>query len=179
MFRCERPEKRAGHRKPAPFLTVSATRFVPDTLPDTGEPALARVSLKVSGCPAEIQPTSRMRTHARACARPHMNTHTSCNGHPDTFNAGAALRCPVPKFVADTAGHPVKVADTMSEKPMRQAMPTVAGWIDELREAFGAEAIDASIRAGLRGEPSKFHAREGAHELGTAFEPATRVEPAQ
>lgn len=60
---------------------------------------------------------------------------------------------------------------------MRQAMPTVAGWIDELREAFGAESIDASIRAGLRGELNRFHAREGAHELGTAFEKTRRVEP--
>lgn len=73
--------------------------------------------------------------------------------------------------------------ERMSEerKPghMRQAMPTVAGWIDELRAAFGAEAIDESIRAGLRGEPNRFCAREGAHELGTAFEKTRRVEPCE
>lgn len=61
---------------------------------------------------------------------------------------------------------------------MRQAMPTVAAWIDELRAAFGAEAIDTSIRAGLRGAPNRFHARERGHELGTAFEATRRVEPA-
>lgn len=59
---------------------------------------------------------------------------------------------------------------------MRQAMPTVAGWIDELRAEFGAEAIDASIRAGLRGEPNRFRAREGELEIGTAFEETRRVE---
>jgi hypothetical protein len=52
------------------------------------------------------------------------------------------------------------------KKPLRQAMPTVAGWIDELRAAFGAQAIDAAIRAGLDGQPT-FHAREAGHEVGT------------
>lgn len=52
------------------------------------------------------------------------------------------------------------------KKPLRQAMPTVAGWIDELRAAFGARAIDAAIRAGLDGQPT-FHAREAGHEVGT------------
>ena len=53
---------------------------------------------------------------------------------------------------------------------MREAMPTVAAFVDGLREAFGADQVDRSIRAGLRGEPNKFWAREGAHELGTPFE---------
>lgn len=53
---------------------------------------------------------------------------------------------------------------------MREAMPAVAAFIDGLREAFGADQVDPSIRAGLRGEPNRFHAREGAHELGTAFD---------
>lgn len=53
---------------------------------------------------------------------------------------------------------------------MREAMPTVAGWIDELREAFGADQVDPSIRAGVKGEPNKFWAREAGLELGTAFE---------
>lgn len=52
------------------------------------------------------------------------------------------------------------------KKPMRQAMPTVAGWIDNLRAAFGADMIDAAIRAGIAGQHS-FHAREGGHEVGT------------
>lgn len=53
---------------------------------------------------------------------------------------------------------------------MREAMPTVAAFIDGLRDAFGADQVDPSIRAGLRGEPNKFWAREGGHELGTPFE---------
>ncbi len=52
------------------------------------------------------------------------------------------------------------------KKPLRQAMPTVAGWIDDLRAAFGADMIDAAIRAGIAGQHT-FHAREGDHEVGT------------
>lgn len=54
----------------------------------------------------------------------------------------------------------------MTNKPLRHAMPTVAGWIDELRAAFGTEMIDAAIRAGIDGQPT-FHARENGHEVGT------------
>lgn len=60
---------------------------------------------------------------------------------------------------------------------MREAMPTVAGWIDELRRAFGADQVDPSIRAGMRGEPNRFWAMEGGHELGTQFEEGRRVQP--
>jgi hypothetical protein len=49
---------------------------------------------------------------------------------------------------------------------MREAMPTVAAWIDELRAEFGAEGIDAQIRAGMRGEPV-FWASEAGHTVGT------------
>ncbi len=65
----------------------------------------------------------------------------------------------------------------MSERgngSMREAMPTVAGWIDDLRSAFGADQVDPSIRAGLRGEPNRFWAKEGAHELGTPFDGGRR-----
>lgn len=58
---------------------------------------------------------------------------------------------------------------------MRQAMPTVAGWIDNLRAAFGADMIDAAIRAGIAGQHT-FHAREGGHEVGTPY-PTTRPPP--
>lgn len=53
---------------------------------------------------------------------------------------------------------------------MRSAMPTVAGWIDELREAFGADQVEPSIVDGMRGEPNKFWAREAGHEVGTQFD---------
>lgn len=35
---------------------------------------------------------------------------------------------------------------------MRQQMPVVAAWVDELREAFGREFIDGQIQRGMRGE---------------------------
>lgn len=53
---------------------------------------------------------------------------------------------------------------------MRQAMPTVAAWIDQMREAFGAEEINAAIRAGIEGQPT-FYARENGAEVGTRYEP--------
>lgn len=57
---------------------------------------------------------------------------------------------------------------------MRSAMPTVAAFVDELRAVFGADQVDPSIRAGMRGEPNRFWAREGAHELGTPFDGGRR-----
>jgi hypothetical protein len=49
---------------------------------------------------------------------------------------------------------------------MREVMPAVAWWVDDLRQAFGAPMIDGAIRSGLRGHPH-FWAREGGHEIGT------------
>lgn len=50
-------------------------------------------------------------------------------------------------------------------KPMRQAMPLVASFIDDLRSAFGADEINAQIRGGLQGLPT-FWAKEGGREIG-------------
>lgn len=59
----------------------------------------------------------------------------------------------------------------MSEKgTMREAMPQAAAFVDAMREAFGADQVDPSIRAGMCGEPNKFWAREAGHEVGTAFD---------
>lgn len=44
-------------------------------------------------------------------------------------------------------------------------MPQTAGWIDDLRSAFGAEEIDSAIREGLKGRGG-FYAAEGGNELG-------------
>lgn len=49
---------------------------------------------------------------------------------------------------------------------LRDEMPLVTAFIDDLRSAFGAGEIDGAIRAGLKGRPF-FWAREGEHELGT------------
>lgn len=51
-------------------------------------------------------------------------------------------------------------------KPLRQAMPETAAFIDAMRGAFGAEQINAVIRAGMDGQPM-FWARENGNEVGT------------
>lgn len=51
-------------------------------------------------------------------------------------------------------------------KPLRQAMPGVAAFIDSLREAFGDDQINPSIKAGMDGQPT-FHAKENGHSVGT------------
>ena len=51
-------------------------------------------------------------------------------------------------------------------KPHRTDMPTVAAWIDDLRQAFGADEINVAIRQGQAGEPA-FYAIENGHEIGT------------
>lgn len=64
----------------------------------------------------------------------------------------------------------------MSAKPanLRTAMPRVTAWIDDLRGAFGADDINATIKAGIGGLPC-FYASEGGHRVGTPM-PAPRVE---
>lgn len=63
------------------------------------------------------------------------------------------------------------MAETKPKGYLRDSMPTCAAFIDAMREAFGADQVDPSIRAGMRGEAGKFWAREGGHELGTPPEP--------
>jgi hypothetical protein len=53
-----------------------------------------------------------------------------------------------------------------AKKPMRETMPQVTEWVDEWRAVFGAEEINASIRAGLAGQPT-FWACENGVEVGT------------
>jgi len=53
---------------------------------------------------------------------------------------------------------------------MREAMPETAAFVDMLRDVFGADQVDPSIRAGMRGEPGWFHAVENGHELGTPID---------
>lgn len=52
---------------------------------------------------------------------------------------------------------------------MRDSMPQTAAWIDDLRAAFGAGAVNGAIRAGIGGLPV-FFAAEAGHQLGA---PAT------
>lgn len=52
---------------------------------------------------------------------------------------------------------------------LRQVMPQTAAWIDGLRDAFGADAINPSIRKGMAGMPGHFHAEENGRQAGTGF----------
>jgi hypothetical protein len=45
-------------------------------------------------------------------------------------------------------------------------MPKVTAWIDCLRDAFGADDINAVIKSGVSGVPG-FCASEGGHAVGT------------
>ncbi len=58
-------------------------------------------------------------------------------------------------------------------KAARTAMPLVAAWIDDLRDAFGRDMIDGLIRkATVEGLPT-FYAREGGRTVGVPL-PALR-----
>lgn len=54
----------------------------------------------------------------------------------------------------------------MSKGRMREQMPEVAAWVDDLRSAFGEEYVNKIIAAGMRGEPV-FSASENGHVIGT------------
>lgn len=57
---------------------------------------------------------------------------------------------------------------------LRSQMPGVTAWIDSLRDAFGAEEINAFIKSGMAGVPV-FYASENGHQVGTPL-PAVRAE---
>lgn len=54
----------------------------------------------------------------------------------------------------------------MSHKNLRESMPIVTAFIDECREAFGKDAINQAIKAGMDGQET-FWARENGIEVGT------------
>lgn len=65
------------------------------------------------------------------------------------------------------------MSETTTTRPagyLRDEMPVCAAFIAELREVFGADAINASIRLGMAGTPNQFHAFEGGREIGTPFD---------
>ncbi|HPC23651.1 MAG TPA: hypothetical protein PK920_14365 [Phycisphaerae bacterium] len=53
----------------------------------------------------------------------------------------------------------------MTARSLRSDMPLVTEFVDALREVFGRPAVDASIRAGLDGQPT-FWASENGIEIG-------------
>lgn len=70
-----------------------------------------------------------------------------------------------PPLKGGCVGCGVAVPEPGRAKPLRDSMPTVAAWIDELREAFGADSVNASIKAGMAGQPM-FWASERGQEVG-------------
>lgn len=62
-------------------------------------------------------------------------------------------------------------------KPQRKrdAMPSTAAFLEQMKEAFGADDIEAAIKAAKDGQPT-FYARENGIEYGTRM-PGTAVEP--
>lgn len=59
-------------------------------------------------------------------------------------------------------------------KPMRLAMPKVTAFIDDFRDAFGKDMIDAQIRIGIKGGQA-FYAKEGGQSIGTPLAPVDGV----
>ena len=49
---------------------------------------------------------------------------------------------------------------------LRQSMPTITAWLDDMRAAFGAETINAAIKGGIAGRPT-FYAEENGIVVGT------------
>lgn len=106
----------------------------------------------VQGVPGVPGLHARVRVHKRAyIARAHTK-HIFPRVH--TRNTRNTRNKQVTMRVSDVPGtRNIKEGTrNMEKKPMRVAMPTVAAFIDDLREAFGAEMINAAIRAGMDGQ---------------------------
>lgn len=121
---------------------------------------------KVPGVPGV--PGLHARVHARAASHrartfvnylPRVYTRNTRN----TRNNDQLVRL---SEVPGTRNLPTYTRNLAMTKPLRQQMPTVAGWIDDLRAEFGPESINASIKSGIVGQPT-FWAREGGAEIGT------------
>lgn len=56
-----------------------------------------------------------------------------------------------------------------SDGYMRVAMPVVAGFVDDLRHAFGRLDVDSWVRRGIA--DGSFHASEGGQQIGQSVPP--------
>ena len=96
------------------------------------------------------------RRHARAprslASRPHNRNPLPRVPRCTPAHLHSALLTRV-SAVRGTATKPKYPAGPMSQN-LRAEMPTVAAWIDELREAFGADQINPAIKAGMNCQPT-------------------------
>jgi hypothetical protein len=109
---------------------------------------------------------TQTRTHARALT--HLIIfHVYTQGTPGTPGTTlVAQAIPLFRVPGTSKTNPEHAMPTAKPGNLRTEMPTVAGWIDDLRAAFGAEQINAAIRAGLDGQPT-FWASENGRAVGT------------
>ena len=106
---------------------------------------------------APLHPRTRM-MHSRA----YTPLHTL-----HTLHKVVVVRVSAVQGSKNHPAHPAHPEKTM-QKPgnLRADMPSVAAFIDDMRAAFGAETINAAIRAGLDGQPT-FYAEENGRAVGT------------
>lgn len=111
--------------------------------------------------------TTRMTQKQRA------GVHTHARGHP-----GKACEYSNLFDCSKTIGQKKMTAQ---KKPgwLREAMPKVAGLIDEKRRLYGTEHVDACITAARRGEPDQFFAFEAGHVVGAPFTDKLLMDPVQ
>lgn len=67
----------------------------------------------------------------------------------------------------------------MTTKPgsLRDELPEIAQWVDDLRAAFGREPVDSAIRRGMRGQDGFCIRRDGQVVAGTplTYGPGVRL----
>jgi len=124
-------------------------------------PAFARIT---------SSPTRVHREYPEHPAQALRRAASSCSGYPE--HSPQTRNIP-----AGTRNNVVRYAMSQPQKPLRQAMPRVAEFLDACAAAWGGQAISAIIRAGLDGQPV-FHASEGGHEIGTRMQPPAASYPA-
>lgn len=80
-------------------------------------------------------------------------------GHLYTYTRARAHRI-------NTMGHmgQIEKQDGPANGFMREAMPVVSAWIDDLRLAFGRDDVTRWVREGLA--DGTFYAAENGHEIG-------------
>lgn len=117
-------------------------------------------------CARSARTCTFSRAHAsRAYAYPLHTLHTLHRSSETRVSENRLLHRPL--HTLHKPQQPALWKSNMASKnnSLREKMPTVAAWIDDLREHLGAETINASIKNGLNGG-SDFWASENGIEIG-------------